>query len=66
MRLVAIVNMTRSIEEWPEVEHHLHVEKAHYYLWSYLSGCLALAWGSLCIGAQMRISKNLTWFLIPL
>jgi hypothetical protein len=34
--------MTGSIQERPEVEHHLHVEKAHYYLRSYSTRYLAL------------------------
>jgi hypothetical protein len=35
-----IVKMTGSIREKLEVEHHLHVEKAHGSLWSYLSKVL--------------------------
>jgi hypothetical protein len=30
-----IVETMGSVQEEPEAEHHLHVEKAHDFLWSY-------------------------------
>jgi hypothetical protein len=42
-----IVETIRCIREMLEVDHHLHVEKARGYLWSYLTRILALTWASL-------------------
>jgi hypothetical protein len=49
-----------SIREESEAEHHLRVEKARDSLRSYSTVVLGP-----CVGAPMRISRDLAWFRIP-
>jgi hypothetical protein len=61
----SIVETEASVREDLEAEHHLRMEKAYGFLWSYSTEVLGLAWATLCVGAPTRISQNLVWFCIP-
>jgi hypothetical protein len=47
-----MVKTVRSVREESETKHHLRVEKA-------------VVLDTLCVGAPMRIIRDLAWFLIP-
>lgn len=48
----SVVEMTESIRERPELEHHLWAEKVQGYLWSYLAERLALTWAFSCVSNE--------------
>jgi hypothetical protein len=56
-----IVETVGSVQEELEAEHHLCVEKARGYLWSYSTMVLGPPMATLCVGAPTRISQDLAW-----
>lgn len=48
----SIMEMARNIREKPKAKHHLLMKKDHNYLWSYLTGNLALVWITLVRGSN--------------
>jgi hypothetical protein len=60
-----LVETTESVQEEPEAEHHLHVEKARNSLRSYSTEVLGPHVASLCVGAPTRLSRDLARFRIP-
>jgi hypothetical protein len=49
----SIVEMTESVREEPKSEHHLRVEKARSYLWSYSTEVLGPR-----VGYPLRMGTN--------
>jgi hypothetical protein len=60
----SIVETAGSVQEEPEEEHHLCVEKAHDSLRSYSTVVLGPRVGFPLRRAPTRISRNLAWFWI--